>query len=369
MAPCAAAAEPDTAAAYSSSDTSDGEHGAAGRRYIRLPCGCICIGEASVNGSSVRAGDATGRVVWGASEELADWCCRERRPQQLLASFSSAVELGAGCGLVSIALAKLGLHVVSTDGDTCATKLIQRNASRNGVEATRLRALQYAWESETQLEEVLQAVGRGGRCSEVLVASDVIYSSDDTSFAPLEAALRALIGRGGCRLVVMCWRVRNGNEERFLSRLADLGRARIAWRSHGLSCADSVPADGSDDMTAWRKAHAGSWAIGTLEVGSDELGRDADGGVYDGEWKAGDMDGRRTPAGTSTLRAGAAEFVPGSLPEILERAGLPQGAPRSKKERKAAAAAARSVACVAVAAVEAVLTEEECGGVASIGLV
>ena len=73
---------------------------------------------------------------------------------------------------------------------------------------------------------------------------------------------------------------------------------------------------------------------------------------------------RRTP-GASTLRAGAAEFVPGSLPEILERAGLPQGAPRSKKERKAAAAAARSVA---VAAVEAVLTEE-CGGVASIGLV
>ena len=157
-APCAAAAEPDTAAAYSSSDTSDGEHGAAGRRYIRLPCGCICIGEASVNGSSVRAGDATGRVVWGASEELADWCCRERRPQQLLASFSSAVELGAGCGLVSIALAKLGLHVVSTDGDTCATKLIQRNASRNGVEATRLRALQYAWESETQLEEVLHSL-------------------------------------------------------------------------------------------------------------------------------------------------------------------------------------------------------------------
>ena len=28
--------------------------------------------------------------------------------------------------------------------------------------------------------------------------------------------------------------------------------------------------------------------------------------------------GRRTPAGTSTLRAGAAEFVPGSLPEISE---------------------------------------------------
>lgn len=237
-----------------------------GRRYIRLPgLPCLCVAEVLAHERA--EGDASGGMVRVASEELASWCCKER---ELLTSFSSALELGAGAGLIAIVLAKLGLaRVVATDGDDRLRKLARDNAARNGVDAEQLRAVQYRWGDTEQLEHTLQAVGNEGRCSECIVASDVLYSSDESDFDLLESTLRALLRRGGCRLVAICWHVRNCNEERFLPRLADLGQVQTVWRSHGLSCEDACPVGACESaVAAWRSIHAGTWAIAVLRVAS-----------------------------------------------------------------------------------------------------
>ena len=79
--------------------------------------------------------------------------------------------------------------------------------------------------------------------------------------------MRSLLSRGGCRLVLICWHVRNCNEEAFLPRLRDCGAVSTVWRSHGLRCDDRCPTgEGSEQAVArWRAAHTGTWAIAALE--------------------------------------------------------------------------------------------------------
>ena len=79
--------------------------------------------------------------------------------------------------------------------------------------------------------------------------------------------MRSLLSRGGCRLVLICWHVRNCNEEAFLPRLRDCGAVSTVWRSHGLRCDDRCPTgEGSEEAVArWRAAHTGTWAIAALE--------------------------------------------------------------------------------------------------------
>ena len=153
--------------------------------------------------------DRSGGRVWRASEELAAWLARScwRRGEHAL--FASAIELGAGVGLASIALAKLGVkRVLCTDGEPALPPLCQANATRNGVTPEQLQAVEFHWASAIQMERVLHAVGAGGRCSELIIASDVLYHADERGFQPLETTLRELIRRGGCRLVAICWQVR-----------------------------------------------------------------------------------------------------------------------------------------------------------------
>ena len=214
--------------------------------------------------------DRSGGRVWAASEELAAWLQRSfRRGGGCFPVLHSAIELGAGVGLVSITLAKLGVaRVVCTDGEPSLPPLCQAHAARNGVTSDQLRALEFRWGDAAQLERVIDEVGDGGQCAELIVASDVLYSVDEASFEALEQALRKLIGRGGCRLVAICWQVRNYNEERFLPRLADLGRVRVAWRSHGLTADDVCPPDGAAESDAWRAQHSMTWAVGVLDMDS-----------------------------------------------------------------------------------------------------
>ena len=236
-----------------------------GRQYVRLPVCLVCIAELLTTNVVGNGPDESGGMMRQASEELASWCCRE---SSWVSSYSSAIELGAGVGLVSIALAKLGVgRTVATDGDSRLVRLIQMNAARNGVRPPQLVATKYRWEDEP--DELLSAAGERGKCSPLILASDVLYSSDAAHFDRLERALRGLIARGGCRLIVLSWHVRNCNEEAFLPRLADLGVVSTRWRSHGLQCDDAQPTSDETAIRQWRSAHTGTWAIAALEVSSE----------------------------------------------------------------------------------------------------
>ena len=75
----------------------------------------------------------------------------------------------------------------------------------------------------------------GGSCDEerplspsppqgrLILMSDCYYHNENLPGNVLERSLRALIQRGGCRMVVASWKVRNHREQDFLHRLRDLG--------------------------------------------------------------------------------------------------------------------------------------------------
>lgn len=239
-----------------------------GERMFVLPLGqpgrrvIIAQDRVAASSSSFRSGG----MVWDAGEELACWLCTDEAVDALgapLSDFGAALELGAGVGLVSVTLALRGVErVVATDGDVGLCELAASNAVRNGV-ASQMRALPLAW-GDGDPTEVVRALGGS---SPLILAADCLYDWGPRSSDELERTLRTLIGRGGCRRLCFCWRVRNFREERFLPRLADLGRVRTVWRSRG---GDAPPAAGDGDpaFDAWAGRNLGTRVISLLEVES-----------------------------------------------------------------------------------------------------
>jgi len=203
-----------------------------------------------------------GGVTWEAGEQLAHWLCSNGAESigESWSSVDSALELGAGVGLVSLTLGLLGVRtVVATDGDASLCDIASASAARNGVDG-RVRGMRLLWGDDVDLEAALAVLG--GKCASLVVAADVLYESTPAAADELEQTLRALIGRGGCRRVIFCWTVRNCTEERFLPRLADLGAVSVAWRSEG---GEPLPPEADDDAT-WLERNLGSRAIGVLSV-------------------------------------------------------------------------------------------------------
>lgn len=207
-----------------------------------------------------------GGVTWEAGEHLARWLSMDSAESigQPWSSIDSALELGAGVGLVSLTLGLLGVNtVVATDGDASLCDIASANAARNGIDA-QVRGMRLRWGDAEDLEAALGALG--GKCASLVVAADVLYESTPTAADELEQTLRALIGRGGCRRVIFCWTVRNCTEERFLPRLADLGAVSVVSRSEG---GEPPPREEGDDHTCWLRRNLGTRAIGVLEVRGD----------------------------------------------------------------------------------------------------
>ena len=76
----------------------------------------------------------TALVVWDSGDALARWLCEHGLPGNAgpVADLSSAIELGTGTGIVSLALARRGVRrVVATDGDAQALAVAKANAQRN----------------------------------------------------------------------------------------------------------------------------------------------------------------------------------------------------------------------------------------------
>ena len=219
----------------------------------------------------------TGAMTWAAGEECARWvgaCLAEEGLPH------SALELGAGCGLVAIALALAGVRrVVASDVDPLACRLAERNAKRNGVGGI-VVAHQLAWgETGDELDACVRAAAVPSRAAvdgasdassaaaspALLIASDVLYDWTGKSADALERTLRALLGRGGAEQVLLCWRVRTRKEERFLHRLADLGDVSTVWRIGG----DAPPLHASDDDVAWddwTARNMGTFVMGRLRL-------------------------------------------------------------------------------------------------------
>ena len=186
-------------------------------------------------------GGGPGGVVWPCGESLAKWLAAQRgacgadgeldeevHSALSTQSVASALELGSGTGIVGLALSRLGVSsVVATDGDPASVALCAENAQLAGLPVT---SCHLPWGGdEQQLEQVLEQVGRSGRCAEWIIGGDVVYEAH--SSRELEVTLRELILRGGCSLVLIAWCERGQQAESFLWRLQDLGSARTVFRA------------------------------------------------------------------------------------------------------------------------------------------
>jgi predicted nicotinamide N-methyase len=88
---------------------------------------------------------------------------------ETLARGRSAVELGSGCGLLSLVLSHLGARVTVTDLE-CNLPLLRDNVSSNGSSAT-VEALSWGAANARRV----RAERNGGLPFDVIVASDVMY--------------------------------------------------------------------------------------------------------------------------------------------------------------------------------------------------
>jgi predicted RNA methylase len=95
-------------------------------------------------------------VLWPAGYLLAQWASDPRNCNAWRGG--RVLELGAGTGAASIAAAHCGAgRVLATDGALRSLALTRANGALNGVEVGRLQTMRFEWESDSELQAVLQA--------------------------------------------------------------------------------------------------------------------------------------------------------------------------------------------------------------------
>lgn len=194
-------------------------------------------GQPLIIAQDASSGADGGAVVWDPAWPLVEWLVQSG----VLSSCTSAVEFGAGTGLVAVAVALLAPHmtVVATDHSQALCDLCTRNGELNGVSIT---ALRHAW-GTNNLDDIIAACGEPAviamdedaqvderqECTSeprgrVILLSDLFYHNDNHPGRPLDRSVRALLKRGGCSMVVASWKERSFREEAFFGRLRDLGK-------------------------------------------------------------------------------------------------------------------------------------------------
>lgn len=115
--------------------------------------------------------DPHGTTLWASAQVLAQALVSWTRMQGI-ATFAEAskfrvLELGAGCGLVSLTAAKLGLEVIATDFKELPLQLVQEAARRQGLKV------------QTQLFDLLDhSASLPLPPAELVVCSDMLYKPE-----------------------------------------------------------------------------------------------------------------------------------------------------------------------------------------------
>jgi predicted nicotinamide N-methyase len=140
----------------------------------------VLVGGCSITLETTRV---MGAPLWPAAVSLAN-----RVVQRTVSNPPPALvlELGAGSGVPSLALALAGSSVVATDRDPAVLDLLTRHADLNGVSAMRVRSLDW---SESGDIKALRGEFPSG--FPLIVGSDILYHPGD--LRPLLSAVKALL--------------------------------------------------------------------------------------------------------------------------------------------------------------------------------
>ena len=175
----------------------------------------------------------------------------------------AALELGAGSGIVTCVLGRLGWRVLATDPDPACCHLAEENATRNGL-ISAVSTLPLPW-GATGSDDQYAHLLRAGDFDESRVP--LIVLGDECPVGVYHAlsgqdglvhTLRMLLSDKALdvRLVVHAWsdRLGSGEEEAFLQRkLGDLARARaITVMRYYADATSTVPGDADGGLTVLR---------------------------------------------------------------------------------------------------------------------
>jgi predicted nicotinamide N-methyase len=139
--------------------------------------------------------------VWASSSVLADVTT------ELLATDGGAadvVELGAGCGLASLAAAAAGATVLATDLVPDALRLLEHNAAANGAVLATAR-LDWSSAADQAAVAVRLQDGKTGAADQLqrrrlVVGADILFAS--WTVRPVLATMAALLGTDGVGVLV-----------------------------------------------------------------------------------------------------------------------------------------------------------------------
>jgi len=144
-----------------------------------------------------------GRVMWRSGRALAKFFAwGEGNPAGIGAcAGKTALELGAGTGVVGLTLGRLGAEVTLTDGEPRAVDLLRRNIAANALEASATARRLWFGDTSTYLAPQI---------FDFVVAADVIYGSgQDLNGALLAHALEAHVSEGSVTQVFLAYEYRS----------------------------------------------------------------------------------------------------------------------------------------------------------------
>ena len=134
-----------------------------------------------------------GATLWDSSLALTNFLTYHYADTDL--SDKHVLELGAGVGLVGMALASMGANVVVTERDM-ALPLLRRNMDRNAkVTGGRVEVSELSWGGEA-MQKLIKA--RGDTPFDIVVGSDLIFPSNSDAYEALADAYEVILKRQTC---------------------------------------------------------------------------------------------------------------------------------------------------------------------------
>jgi predicted nicotinamide N-methyase len=138
---------------------------------------------------------------------------------------AAVIELGAGLGLGSLAVAAVGGRPVATDGDDLVVGYARANLDANGCGG--VPAVRLLWGDADDAARVLEvaaataAASSGGRVAAV-IAADVVAAPYAEHFPGLVGTLAALCGATGAPFL-LAYQRRSGEDDAFFAGMASAG--------------------------------------------------------------------------------------------------------------------------------------------------
>ena len=131
-----------------------------------------------------------GATLWDSSLALTNFLTYHYADTDL--SNKHVLELGAGVGLVGMALASMGANVVVTERDM-ALPLLRRNVDRNAeVTGGRVEVAVLSWSGEV-MQKLIKA--RENDPFDIVVGSDLIFPSNSDAYEALADAYEVILKR------------------------------------------------------------------------------------------------------------------------------------------------------------------------------